>query len=80
VDLEVTRVFGEESVINFVRPMGSCFLVDTYGFHKGTLPIDNDRLLLQVQYSINPIGIEKYDPLELSSTYNSYINRLMVMP
>lgn len=77
-DSEIINAFGNENIINFVRPKGSCFLVDTYGFHKGTLPVDNDRLLLQVQYSLNPIGIESYQPLKIAHKFNPYINRLIL--
>ncbi|SDL80862.1 hypothetical protein SAMN04488034_11310 [Salinimicrobium catena] len=77
-DSEVIEQFGEDNIISFTRPKGSCFLVDTYGFHKGTLPIENDRLLLQIQYSINPVGIENYKPVKISNNYNSYINRLLL--
>jgi hypothetical protein len=77
-DDEIIKNFGKENIINFIRPKYSCFIVNSYGFHKGTLPIDNDRLLLQVQYSINPIAIENYTPIELSHSYNKYINRLIL--
>lgn len=78
-DAEVEEAFGKENVINFCRPKGSFFMVDTYGFHKGTLPVDNNRLLLQVQYSLNPIGIENYVPLQQANgAYNKYINRLLI--
>jgi hypothetical protein len=77
-DSEIITAFGQNSIINFTRPKGSCFLVDTYGFHKGTLPVDNDRLLLQIQYSINPIGIENYNPVNHSHKYQKYINRLII--
>lgn len=77
-DEEIHEAFGEKNVINFTRPIGSCFIVDTYGFHKGTLPKENDRLLLQVQYSLNPIGIEEYTPIKTQHSYNPYINRLIL--
>ena len=76
-DQEINKAFGKENVLYLTRPRGSYFLVDTYGFHKGTLPIDNDRLLLQVQYSINPIGIEDYKPIAKEHNYNKYTNRLL---
>lgn len=76
-DEEIEDVFGKENIIHFIRPKFSAFLVNTFGFHKGTLPIDNDRLLLQIQYSINPIGIEKYNPIKVDHNYNKYINRLI---
>lgn len=78
-DHEIKSVFGEENIINFCRPKGSIFLVDTYGFHKGTLPIDNNRLLLQIQYSLNPIGVENYTPVKISHVYDPYINRLLIV-
>jgi len=77
-DEEIIAAYGEENILYFNRPKGSCFIVDTYGFHKGTLPKDNDRLLLQVQYSINPIGIENYNPSEINHSYDKYINRLIL--
>lgn len=78
-DQEIKSAFGEENIINFCRPKGSIFLVDTYGFHKGTLPIDNNRLLLQIQYSLNPIGVENYTPVKINHSYDPYINRLLVV-
>jgi hypothetical protein len=77
-DAEIEDAFGKDSIINFCRPKGSFFIVNTYGFHKGTLPIENNRLLLQVQYSLNPIGIETYNPINIDTKYNKYINRLLV--
>lgn len=77
-DSEIINAFGKESIMKFSRPKGSCFLVDTYGFHKGLLPINNDRLLLQIQYSINPIGIENYQPIDIPNSYNNYVNRLLL--
>jgi len=78
-DKEVTDVFGEENVMRFTRPKGSMFIVDTYGFHKGLLPKSDDRLLLQVQYSLNPIGIEKYEPISVDTDkYDTYVNRLII--
>jgi len=77
-DQEIIKNFGKENIIEFIRPKYSCFIVNTYGFHKGTLPVDNDRLLLQVQYSINPIAIENYTPIEISHSFNKYVNRLII--
>lgn len=79
-DREIQSKFGNENIINFCRPKGSFFIVDTYGFHKGTLPVENDRLLLQIQYSLNPIGIEKYTPqfLSLEHKFNRYVNKLIL--
>lgn len=79
-DVEIEKAFGKENVLKFVEPKGSAFIVDTYGFHKGLLPESEDRLLLQVQYSLDPIGIEEYNPIQIEKkeTYNAYINRLLI--
>ncbi len=78
-DEEITTTFGEDSVKYFTAPKGSSFMVDTYGFHKGLLPKNGRRLLLQVQYSLSEIGIENYEPMDIGAhSYDSYINRLIL--
>lgn len=78
-DSEVISTFGEENIISFVKPKGSCFLVDTYGIHKGLVPKDADRLLMQFQYSYFPLPVEHYEPLESSPIQNIdfFTNRLL---
>jgi hypothetical protein len=79
-DSEIEEAFGKENILKFVRPKGSVFIVNTYGFHKGTLPTKGNRLLLQIQYSLFPIGIENYQPIEVEgeNNFNPYINRLLI--
>lgn len=78
-DDEIAASFGKDAIKYFVAPKGSSFMVDTYGFHKGLLPKDKLRLLFQVQYSLNPIGIESYEPVDIGShSYHPYINRLIL--
>jgi hypothetical protein len=78
-DEEVVEKFGKENVVSMEYPKGSIFIVDTYGFHKGLPPQLNDRLLLQIQYSVNSIGFEQYAPISkpTNMNYNTYVNRLM---
>ena len=78
-DDEIENEFGKENIKYFTAPQGSAFIVDTYGFHKGLLPSKGNRLLLQIQYSLSPIGIENYEPIEVKAhPYNKYINRLLI--
>ncbi len=78
-DEEIEAKFGKENIMKFVDRRGAAFLVDTYGFHKGLLPNTDNRLLLQIQYSLFPIRIEKYRPIQLNNEfYNPYINRLLI--
>lgn len=78
-DEEIEKTFSKEKIKYFTAPKGSAFIVDTYGFHKGLLPTKGKRLLLQVQYSLSPIGIENYMPVDIGvHKYNNYINRLLI--
>lgn len=78
-DAEIENAFGKESIKTFIAPKGAAFMVDTYGFHKGLLPDSEKRLLLQIQYSLFPIGIEEYKPVDVGRTdYHPYINRLFI--
>ena len=77
-DSEIEDKFGKENVLEFIDTKGAAFIVDTYGFHKGLLPKTSDRLLLQAQYSLDPIGLEEYHPIKLeSASHDPYINRLL---
>lgn len=77
-DEEIENEFGKGKIKYFTGKKGSMFMVNTYGFHKGLLPKEGRRLLLQIQYSLNPIGIEKYKPVGINPfSYNKYVNRLI---
>lgn len=80
-DHEIEETFGKENVMTFIEPKGSTFMVDTYGFHKGLLPKAGKRLLLQVQYSLNPIKVENYTPVAINAEvekYDKFVNRLII--
>lgn len=78
-DAEIETAFGKDNITYFTAPKGSSFMVNTYGFHKGLLPKKNNRLLMQIQYSLNPIGIENYAPVDIGNhPYDAYINRLIL--
>lgn len=61
---------------------GSSFIEDTYGIHKGQLPLEGKRLLLQIQYSYLPLHVEKYLPQKIDNQdeylFDNYINRLII--
>jgi hypothetical protein len=78
-DAEIEKTFGKENVMKFTDSKGAAFMVDTYGFHKGLLPKSKNRLLLQIQYSLHPIGVEKYEPVKIQDNrYDKYVNRLII--
>lgn len=75
-DREIEGLFGAENIIQMLAKRGEGILEDTFGFHKGQLAEKNSRLLLQVQYSINPIAINKYVPKPSNLEFDIYTNRL----
>jgi len=80
-DEEVQNTFNPENILTLTSPKGSAFIEDTYGIHKGQLPLNGNRLLLQIQYSYLPLHVEKYMPVKSSiikdKGYDEYINRLL---
>lgn len=81
-DTEVEANFNKENILILNKSKGSGFLEDTYGIHKGQLPITSDRLILQVQYSYLPIRVENYNPIESNLleklNLDTYVNRLIL--
>jgi len=51
-DSEVATVFGDRAV-EIVGSAGTCFLANTFALHKGRIPTENPRLLLQFSYGVN---------------------------
>jgi hypothetical protein len=80
-DEEVINTFNNENILVLTEPKGSCFIEDTYGIHKGQLPVKGNRLLLQIQYSYLPLHVENYNPKKCDilerMKFDKYINRLL---
>jgi len=53
-DEEVAAAFGADRILTMTGRAGDAFIEDTFGVHKGQLPISGRRLLLQVRYSLTP--------------------------
>ena len=77
-DAEVRGVFGDKDMLVTQGRTGDAFLEDTFGIHKGQPPKLRNRLLLQAEYSINPVAVYTYDPIPMHSRVDPYINRLFV--
>ena len=81
-DEEVHQTFGVDKLQTMTGPAGTRFIADTYGFHKGCLPISGNRLIIVAQYNINrtPHGPKK-PPLETgekTAHYDPYVNQLLI--
>jgi hypothetical protein len=79
-DPEVTASFQAQDMLRIEGRAGDAFLEDTFGLHKGQPPTGKWRLLLQVEYSVNPIAVYSYRPIPLNVAVDRYINRLYVQP
>ncbi len=77
-DLE--RTYGRERLVRVVGPPGTSFMVDTWGIHKGNVPLTRTRMMLQIQYSIFPVLKFAYNPVSISlpPQFDRYTNRLLV--
>lgn len=90
-DSQVKRVFGADPVL-MTGTVGTSFIVDTSGIHKGKLPEKGERLVCQVLYSVSPQPLELIDFLAVSGNVNSqvpawlaeppnrYVNQLFLSP
>lgn len=80
-DHEIMNFFPRENQLCIHGRAGDAFLEDTFGLHKGEPPRLKPRLLLQVQYSIFPIAVYKYEPeyfLNSENSIDAYTNRLYI--
>lgn len=50
---EVSKIFSQQ-ISEFTGPAGTCFLENTYGFHRGKNPTGKRRGLFQVLYAMTP--------------------------
>jgi hypothetical protein len=78
---ELERDYGPQNLVRVRGPSGTCFMVDTWGVHKGNAPLAKQRVMLQVQYSILPVLKFDYQPVEMAAKIpiDRYNNRLLLV-
>jgi hypothetical protein len=77
-DKEVRKIFKSDKFKEYTGAKGTCFLEDTWGIHKGQLPTDKPRLLLQIRYSILPTIFRQREKITVKKEdykYDKYINQ-----
>jgi len=81
---EIASRYGAARISSVTGAAGTGFAVDTRGIHKGMVPTQKPRLLLQIQYSLLPVYMYRYDkPQRMAmgmEPLDGYINRLFVRP
>lgn len=81
-DLEIEKEFGKDNILTICGEAGATFLENTFGVHKGLVAEKTGRLVFQVEYSLLPIGVYKYQPIKLERKIDNLdkrINRLFVI-
>lgn len=73
-DAEVEQAFGKEKILVMRGKAGDAFLEDTFGIHKGQLPQEGRRLLVQFRYATaetqfrSPVVVTRANPKKSSIT------------
>jgi hypothetical protein len=77
---EIDHSYGTGHARVVIGPRGTTFVADTYGVHKGLIPIDRPRLILQAQYSLLPIYAFDYESVAVrgNAPTDRYLLRLLV--
>ncbi|MBD2681628.1 MULTISPECIES: hypothetical protein [Nostoc] len=72
-DEEIIKYYQEKSLVTIYGKAGFGFAEDTFCFHKGTTPIAQDRLMLQVEFGTIDYNMQHdiRDPLILQTMINS---------
>jgi hypothetical protein len=52
-DQYIINYYGSENAITISEPAGSGFAEDPYCFHKGTIPVNKKRLILEIKFALN---------------------------
>jgi hypothetical protein len=79
-DAAIHRRYGCDAVHVVTGQQGTGFVVDTAGIHKGEMPQERSRLMLQIQYSLLPSFAYRYCPQEHAAAiaFDRYVNRLFL--
>lgn len=74
-DAEVEAEHDADEIMRFTGPFGTTFLEDTFGIHKGELPKESRRLILQVRYTLIPSCFVRKGTLKADPTgFDPYVN------
>ena len=85
-DNEIIKEFSDKNLISLEGPKGYTFIADTFGFHKGLAPKSNNRLVLQIIYTLKRTPFSPKKPFVnrakalklLSGPYSKYINQNII--
>jgi hypothetical protein len=52
-DSDIINYYGSENILSICEQAGFGFVEDPFCFHKGTIPVQKDRLILEVKFTLN---------------------------
>lgn len=55
-DKDIIDYYGSENVVTICGQAGSGFAEDPFCFHKGTIPVGKNRLILEIKFASNNYG------------------------
>ena len=78
--VEIEREYGRHNMTRVRGACGTCFMVDTWGIHKGHVPRSRWRMMLQIQYSMLPVLKFNYSPvnMHIPLSFDKHANRLLI--
>jgi hypothetical protein len=79
-DAAIHLRYGSAAAQVVLGARGTGFAVDTAGIHKGEMPLEQPRLMLQIQYAMLPGYANRYRPQAYAGAlaFDRYVNRLLV--
>lgn len=79
-DHELIEIYGKDRMKELTGKKGTIICVDTRGLHKGKIPTESDRLLLQFDYTLSLFG-EPFEKVNIRDIQNQdFINALDQRP
>lgn len=76
-ETEIKNTFDENDIIEITGKKGTIVAVDTSGIHKGKLPVNNDRLIVQLEYTNSFFG-QKIHRLKIPTLSNDSFKQVML--
>jgi hypothetical protein len=76
-DEDVAKVYPLERHVRMSGGIGTMFLEDTYGLHRGAVPETKPRLVFQVRYTTYPSNFARKRPVTIGTGAEGYINRFV---
>ena len=69
-DKTIEQHYPKENIITHTGKQGTLIIEDTRGYHKGLPVVSGERIILQIEYAINPSYGKQVSPLKINNKEN----------